>query len=460
MTLSVLIVSMGLGLLAAFVMGRQRSLVLAERKVLASLPHYYGMMTLIWAAVPGIVLFSLWIMFEDRAIEYVLMQSLPIDIREDTSGQISLILNQIYNIAFTEHPTAAPDFMQEAAHRLIEIEALNARLRFGMILSLMLLGGVSAFFIIRPNVKALESVEAWFKGVLLLCCSLSVLATIGIVVSVIAESWSFFVEVSIFEFLFGLDWHPKDYIDPSSPDAASFGAVPLFLGTLSIAGIAMVVAIPTGMMAGIYLSEYASHPARSVLKPLLEVLAGVPTIVYGFIAALTVAPLIRDIALWLGLDQWMIVSSESVLAAGLVIGFMIIPLISSLTDDAISAVPQGLRDSALALGATSSETILWVVIPSALPSIVAGIMLAAARAIGETMIVVMAAGLAANLTLNPLDSMTTITVQIVNLLAGDQEFDSPKTLAAFALGFMLFMATFILNYLALFVVRRYRGRHA
>lgn len=250
--------------------------------------------------------------------------------------------------------------------------------------------------------------------------------------------------------------------------SGAFGAIPLFVGTLLISIIALIVAVPTGLMAAIYLSEYASLRVRSMVKPLLEILAGIPTVVYGFFAALTVAPLIKDVGTS-GLDflsmQFeflniqMTISADSALAAGLVMGVMIIPFVSSLSDDVINAVPQSLRDGSLGLGSTQSETIKQVVIPAALPGIVGGVLLAASRAIGETMIVVMAAGLAANLTANPLESVTTVTVQIVTLLVGDQEFDSPKTLSAFALGLMLFIVTLALNYLALHVVRKYREQY-
>jgi phosphate transport system permease protein len=237
--------------------------------------------------------------------------------------------------------------------------------------------------------------------------------------------------------------------------SGAFGAVPVFVGTLMISAIAMAVAVPIGLMAAIYLSEYANRKFRAAAKPLMEILAGIPTVVYGFFAALTVAPFIRDSGSILGLD----VSSESALAAGLVMGIMIMPFVSSLSDDVINAVPQAMRDGAYSLGATRSETIKQVVLPAALPGIVGGVLLAVSRAIGETMIVVMAAGLAANLTANPLKTVTTVTVQIVTLLVGDQEFDSPKTLAAFALGLVLFIATMVLNVIALYVVRKYREQY-
>jgi len=291
---------------------------------------------------------------------------------------------------------------------------------------------------------------------LVICSSIAILTTLGIVLSVLFESIRFFHSVPLSEFLFGLEWSPQTAIRSDQVGSSgAFGAVPLFAGTMLISFIALLIAVPIGLMAAIYLSEYAGPKVRASAKPLLEILAGIPTVVYGFFAALIVAPFIRDTGGLLGLD----VASESALAAGLVMGIMIIPFVSSLSDDVINAVPQSLRDGAYGLGATQSETIKKVIFPAALPGIVGGILLAASRAIGETMIVVMAAGLAANLTANPFEAVTTVTVQIVTLLTGDQEFDSPKTLAAFALGLMLFVVTLILNVIALHVVRKYREQY-
>ena len=284
--------------------------------------------------------------------------------------------------------------------------------------------------------------------VLIACSAVAVLTTIGIVFSVLFETAIFFRSVSPVEFLFGTHWSPT-----GTP--ASFGLIPLLVGTLLITVIAIAVAGPLGLLSAIYMAEYASPRLRSVLKPVLEILAGIPTVVLGFFAALTVAPLIRGSGEALGLN----VASESALAAGLVMGMMIVPLISSLSDDIINAVPQSLRDGSYAMGATKSETIKKVVLPAALPGIVSAFMLAISRAVGETMIVVMAAGLAANLTANPLAAVTTITVQIATLLVGDQEFDSPKTLSAFALGFVLFFFTLVLNYIALRIVQKYREQY-
>ena len=298
--------------------------------------------------------------------------------------------------------------------------------------------------------------EGVLKTILFLCSVVAVLTTVGIVLSLVFESLRFFATVSPFEFLFGLQWSPQTALRADQVGSSgAFGAVPVFAGTLLITVIAMIVAVPIGLMSAIYLAEYASGSFRAWFKPILEILAGVPTVVYGFFAALTVGPVMRDIGSTIGLD----VASESALAAGLVMGVMIIPFVSSLSDDIIHAVPQALRDGSYAIGATKSETIKLVVIPAALPGIVGAILLAVSRAIGETMIVVMAAGLAARLTANPFDAVTTVTVQIVTLLVGDQEFDSPKTLAAFALGLVLFVVTLLLNIIALTVVRKYREKY-
>jgi phosphate transport system permease protein len=288
------------------------------------------------------------------------------------------------------------------------------------------------------------------------CSGVAIVTTIGIVLSVLFEALRFFEAVPVSDFMFGTTWSPQTAIRADQVGSSgSFGAIPLFVGTMLISAIALTIAVPIGLLTAIYLSEYATSRFRSIAKPLLEVLAGIPTVVYGFFAALTVAPFIRDIGESIGLS----VASESALAAGIVMGVMIIPFVSSLSDDVINAVPQAMRDGSLGLGATQSETIKQVIIPAALPGIVGGVLLAASRAIGETMIVVMAAGLAANLTANPLEAVTTVTVQIVTLLTGDQEFDSPKTLAAFALGLMLFVTTLILNVFALHIVRKYREQY-
>jgi phosphate transport system permease protein len=318
------------------------------------------------------------------------------------------------------------------------------------------LGIIAGMYCITPRFNARRYVEGMIKITLLVSSLLAVLTTLGIVLSLIFESIRFFGKVPMSEFLFGLNWSPQTAIRADQVGSTgAFGAVPLFTGTLLITFIAISIAAPIGLMSAIYMSDYASNRARAIVKPLLELLAGVPTVVYGFFAIVTIAPLIRNIAT----DWGFSVASESALAAGFAMGIMIIPFVSSLSDDIIRAVPQRLRDGSFGLGATKYETVRFVVLPAALPGLVSALLLAISRAIGETMIVVMAAGMAANLTLNPLEAVTTVTVQIVSLLVGDQEFDSPKTLAAFALGLTLLFITLIFNIIAMWFVRRYREKY-
>ena len=309
---------------------------------------------------------------------------------------------------------------------------------------------------VTPHRRAKIVLEKAIIGLLVVSSMVAIFTTVGIVASVLFESLRFFAEVPLTDFVFGLEWSPQTALRSDQVGSSgSFGAVPLFVGTLLISAIALFVAVPIGLFAAIYLAEYAHAQVRNWVKPLLEMLAGIPTVVYGFFAALVVAPWLRGTGAGFGVD----ISSESALAAGLVMGIMIIPFISSLSDDVITAVPQAMREGSLGLGATKSETIRKVLLPAALPGIMGSILLAASRAIGETMIVVMAAGLTANLTLNPLETVTAVTVQIVALLTGDQEFDSPKTLAAFALGLALFVTTLVLNIVAHHIVRKYREQY-
>jgi phosphate transport system permease protein len=310
--------------------------------------------------------------------------------------------------------------------------------------------------LINDNTTASARIEKWAKGMLFVCASISIIITALIIFSVLFESVRFFAKVPVTDFLFGTVWSPQEAIRADQAGSSgSFGALPVFAGTLLITIVAMLVAVPLGLYSAIYLSEYASRKFRARVKPVLEILAGIPTVVYGYFAVVTIAPAIRGFGAYIGLD----IASESALAAGLVMGIMIIPFILSLSDDVINSVPNSLRDASLALGSTKAETILKVLLPAAFPGIMSAVMLGISRAIGETMIVVMAAGLAANLTLNPLESVTTVTVQIVTLLTGDQSFDSAKTLSAFALGLTLFVVTLILNILALQIVKKYKEQY-
>ena len=432
----------------AYVVGRSRAVTLRKTTPLNSLPRYYGYLTAIWTALPGLALLILWSAVEPVVLKSSTVNTLPAAIQSLTQGELDLVLNDIKNIATGGISQSADDPVREAAaEHYSELKSQSQKLKFIAVVLACLAGALYGLGKVNSTTRARRLVERVIMVGLIACSCIAIFTTIGIVLSVLFESLRFFNKVPFTDFVFGLHWSPQS--------SESFGAVPIFAGTLLISAIAMLVAVPFGLMSAIYLAEYASSSVRAWAKPLLEILAGIPTVVYGFFAALTVAPLIRNTGESIGLS----VASESALAAGLVMGIMIIPFVSSLSDDVITAVPQSLRDGSLGLGATKSETIKRVVIPAALPGIVGGILLAVSRAIGETMIVVMAAGLFAKLTINPLEAVTTVTVQIVTLLTGDQAFDSPKTLAAFALGLMLFITTLILNVIALRIVRKYREQY-
>ncbi|MDH4106743.1 MAG: phosphate ABC transporter permease subunit PstC [Gammaproteobacteria bacterium] len=424
---------------------------------LHSLPGYHGFFVAICCLLPALLVLLLWVVVEPRAVVVLVTQGLPEAARGLSEGELNLLINNIRNLAAGDVVSGQVDAMlTDAALRYTELSRLGRTLSAVLVFGIAVLGAVLAWRRIGTDFRARHKVESVVTGLLVAASSIAILTTIGIVASVLFEAIRFFREVPLTEFLFGLNWSPQTAIRADQVGSSgSFGAVPLFAGTLLITAIAMAVAAPVGLMTAIYLSEYAPPRVRDVAKPLLEVLAGIPTVVYGFFAALTVAPVIRSAGEAMGLA----VASESALAAGLVMGIMIIPLVSSLSDDAIKAVPRAMRDGALGLGSTRSEAMLHVILPAALPGIVGGILLAVSRAIGETMIVVMAAGLAANLTANPFEAVTTVTVQIVTLLVGDQEFDSAKTLAAFALGLVLFVVTLCLNVLGLQFVRKYREQY-
>ena len=456
MNFSSLIIIVLIVLGGSYFLGRGKARDMASKSVRNhSLPHYYGTLIALWTGLPALILVLIWSLVEAPVVDSLITAQLPAEVQQGTEAQIKLTLSKVHNLASGSGIEAAAELKPAVLH----LQGLNERaalLKAGAALSLCILGFVVTWRRIQPQLRARTEVEK-IIGILLFSSSgVAVLTTIGILASVIFEAWMFFQKVSPIEFLFGTTWSPQVALRADqSGSSGAFGAVPLFAGTMLISAIAMIIAVPVGLMSAIYLSEYATPTVRKYAKPALEILAGIPTVVYGFFAALTVSPVIRGIGESMGLA----VSSESALAAGLVMGIMIIPFVSSLSDDVINAVPQSLRDGSYGLGATRSETVKQVVIPAALPGIVGAVMLAVSRAIGETMIVAMAAGLAANLTANPLDSVTTVTVQIVTLLVGDQEFDSPKTLAAFALGLVLFIVTLVLNFFALKVVQKYREQY-
>jgi phosphate transport system permease protein len=456
---TLLLAIVGLTVLAYY-LGRQRAVagaIAGGQRTYHSLPGYHGGYVALWCALPALVVLATWQVLEPMWLRNAVLADLPATLRELPPEQLGLVYNDIRNLVegnvVSSNP--GPDIVA-AADRYASLRDLSRNLATAAVLVLGFLALIFAFRSIRPAFRARNRVERIIEFLLIGASLVAILTTVGIFLSVLFEALQFFRQVSPFEFLFGLTWSPQTAIRVDQVGSSgAFGAVPLFAGTLLISALAMLVAVPVGLMSAIYLSEYASPRFRSYAKPMLEILAGIPTVVYGYFAALTVGPLLRGLGESLGLD----VASESALGAGLVMGIMIIPFVSSLSDDVINAVPQALRDGSYGLGATRSETIRLVVFPAALPGIVGAILLAVSRAIGETMIVVMAAGLAANLTANPFEAVTTVTVQIVTLLIGDQEFDSPKTLAAFALGLVLFLVTLALNVIALQVVRRYREQY-
>ena len=418
----------------------------------SSLPGHFGWFVAMWTLLPPLVFLAIWSVTSPALVTDAVLATPAAAQLPPPGFERASILSEARNLAeghaygaFHElSQTLAPAY--EAAQNRYDWIATAAAVL------LAFAGGALAFLRMRPGFSARTQVERVTMGLLLAASLIAILTTIGIVASLVFESARFFRVVPITDFLFGTHWSPQ-VIDARDP-GATLGAVPLFWGTFFIgAVIAMAVAIPFGLMSAIYLTQYARPRVRRWMKPLLEILAGVPTVVYGYFAALTVAPAVRSFAVAIGID-W--ASSESALAAGVVMGVMIIPFVSSMADDSLAAVPQSMRDGSLAMGATPSETIKKVLVPAALPGVVGGVLLAVSRAIGETMIVVMAASGVATLSLNPFASATTVTRQIVDLLTGEAEFDSPKTLAAFALGLTLFLVTLALNVIALIVVKRYR----
>ena len=447
---------LGFGVIAFFT-GRARAQML--KPVAAPRPHsrpnYHGWYVALWAIIPAAIFLVIWSIVSPNLVTQSLLSN-PLAAQLPTPGmERDAVLNEMYGLA----SGAIEASFNPLADQLLPIyraaDGYYAMIGTGLTVLLAFAGGAFAFLRLNGDFRARTRVERIVMLTLLGASLIAILTTFGIVASLLFESMRFFGMVSPVEFLTGLVWSPQTAIRADQVGSSgAFGAVPLFWGTIFIGAIiAMVVAIPLGLMSAIYLTQYARPTVRRWMKPLLEVLAGVPTVVYGYFAALTIAPALRDFAVMIGISS---ASSESALAAGAVMGVMIIPFVSSMADDSLTAVPQSMRDGSLAMGATTSETIRKVLVPAALPGVVGGVLLAVSRAIGETMIVVMAAGLAANMTANPFASVTTVTTQIVQLLTGDQEFESAKTLAAFALGLVLFLVTLMLNIIALRVVKKYR----
>jgi phosphate transport system permease protein len=462
----------------AFFGGRR----LAVKRALAahtrshSRPTQYGVYAMIWVGVPALVILILAGVFSGPIAYQTLAAGAPAEVNELETFKREAFFDDARRVGEGKLPQQI--WLAPLAEQLVvegrRAAAVHNTLTSGAGIAALiaaLLGGLFVVLQIKPSLRARNRVEGWIGGILFACSAVAILTTLGIVFSLVFDSLRFFHSVPVTDFLFGIKWSPQIAIRADQVGSSgAFGAVPLFAGTFLIMFIAMCVAAPVGLFSAIYLSEYASRTSRAVVKPVLEILAGVPTVVYGFFAALTVGPAFRvffnTIGSWLaggpldGIGQYlMLVQNQMALVAGAVMGIMLIPFVSSLSDDILNAVPQSLRDGSYAMGATKSETVKKVLLPAALPGISGALLLAMSRAIGETMIVTMAAGLAAKLTLNPLDTVTTVTVQIVTLLTGDQEFDSPKTLAAFGLGLTLFLVTLALNIVAQKIVQTYREQY-
>ncbi|MBT52355.1 MAG: phosphate ABC transporter permease subunit PstC [Mameliella sp.] len=421
---------------------------------LHSLSGFHGFYSFLVAFVPVFLLLLVWIVLQGPVVDWMIMSGLPDGSLEGLStGARQLILAEITTISNGTIFGTPDPWKVEAAERMIRLNQSGSVLLLCVVAILTILLIIFARFRVSAEFRARHGVERIVSGLMIACASLAIFVTVGIVLSLSFETYRFFEMVSVTEFLFGTNWEPQIPLREDQVAAeGAFGWLPVILGTIVIMFIALALAIPVGLMSAIYLNEFAPNWFRAGAKPILEILAGVPTVVYGFFAILVVAPAIRQFGQSIGLD----VSPNTALAAGGVMGIMLIPFISSFADDALSAVPQSLRDGALGLGATRAEMMTTVLFPAAIPGIVGGVLLAVSRAIGETMIVVMAAGLIATMTINPLDSVTTVTVQIVTLLIGDTSFDNPKTLSAFALGMMLFIVTLIINVFAIRIVRKYR----
>lgn len=490
MSTSAIVLGLLLAGIACYVFGTWRARQIARKSEAKphSRPGYYGAYLAVWTVLPALILVLLWGGFERTAVRSMVANQLPESVQALSSAEQTLVLGRIDSISrgipllspnelevikrvrlgFSTTDDAkrilqskgvvmgsAPQtYMITAAYDQVGYETTSRWLATGIAALLAICGFVYAFSRMSPKLRARNAVETVVLGGLISASTIAVLTTVGIIFSMLFETIHFFSFVSPADFFFGTVWDPR-FSAPGLSGEGQFGLLPLFWGTLYISTVAMFVAVPVGLLAAIYMSEYASPRVRTLAKPALEILAGIPTIVYGLFALITFGPFLRDAGASVGLS----ISASSVMTAGIVMGVMIIPFVSSLSDDIINAVPQSLRDGSYGLGATQSETIKRVVFPAALPGIVGAVLLAVSRAIGETMIVVLAAGIAATLTINPFEPVTTITVKIVSQLTGDLEFNSPQTLVAFALGLTLFTITLCLNIYALYVVRKYREQY-
>ena len=470
----------------AYVLAALRARQLAKGKLsnLHSRLSYHGALAALWTALPALIVLVLWSASEPVVLRNIVQSHMPPDVLAKPMAERGLISSSVTSLAegFRRISPAdldkaladktplvdllagqgvaigsePPAFVVTAARDFNRISVLGRLALTGIALLLAIGGFIVSLARIRTKLRARNAVERIMLTGLVAASTIAVLTTVGIVLSMLFETIHFFEQVPAKDFFFGTVWDPRfSRSNSGAATSGQFGLIPLLWGTAYISAVALAVAVPVGLMAAIYMSEYASKGVRSVVKPVLELLAGIPTIVYGLFALISFGPFLRDLGNAINVS----VSASSVLTAGFVMGIMLIPFVSSLSDDVINAVPQVLRDGSFGLGATKSETIKQVVLPAALPGVIGAVLLAASRAIGETMIVVLAAGIAASLTVNPLEPVTTITVKIVSQLTGDLEFNSPQTLVAFALGLTLFFITLVLNIFALSVVRRFREQY-
>jgi len=445
-----------LGLAYQLGWSKSRSLATPEGVRVHSRPQYHGTLVALWTLVPALLILAIWAFFSPGVTHWYAVSQLPADLvmSLDQMG-LNTQLQRIRDIASGFGVTGEMQSFEAAAgENLRRFQLLSFLIMIGAAAGLGILSLIFAGKRISPRLRARNEVERAISLLLISCSAVAILTTVGIVASLVTEAFRFFTFINPLDFFFGTVWAPK-FSSTGAGDAGKYGLLPLLSGTLMISMIAMLVAVPVGLMTAIYLSQYAHRSVRAVVKPIIEILAGIPTIVYGFFALVTVGPFLRDLGAAIGLS----VSATSALTAGLVMGVMIIPFISSLSDDILNQVPRSLRDGAYGLGATQSETIRNVLLPAALPGIVGAFLLAVSRAIGETMIVVLAAGNAPILRGNPLEPVSTITVSIVNQLTGDTDFTGPQSLVAFALGLTLFVMTLILNIVALYIVRRFREQY-
>lgn len=454
--ITLILIAVGLGV-AGWLAGRAKAWSFQKNTPIegpVSRPIYHAWYVALAVLIPVLIFVTAWSFIAPQLIAQSVLASPNAAGLPEFGIQREAALSEARAVA----SGAASTVFNDDALPLVDAfrDAIGRYNLIGIVLTVLIgfIGGAFAFLRVRPDFRARNKVERTVMGILLVASLVAILTTLGIFVSLVFETVRFFNIIPVTDFLFGTFWAPDPMAAADSPDSSRYGAIPLFWGTIFIGAIiAMIVAVPIGLMSAIYLTQYAHPKVRAWVKPALEILAGVPTVVYGYFAALTIAPAIRDAAVAVGFAN---ASTESALAAGVVMGIMIIPFVSSMADDSIAAVPSAMRDGSYAMGATKSETIRRVLFPAALPGIVAGIMLAISRAIGETMIVVMAASAAGNLSANPLERMTTVTVQIVKNLTGEPSTDHPIYLSAFALGLTLFLVTLVLNIIALRVVKRFR----